>query len=214
MIEAKPTFWGHKLITFYTTLSIKRHFSGLYVNQMPDLDPEQSVLMIGNHFSWWDGFIPYYINHQMFRRSFYIMMLEEELKSRKLLRNAGAFSIKKQSRDAINSLNYAASILQQPENLLVFYPEGNIGSMHQEQLHFEPGLERIVQKSQGSAQALMVVILVDYHANPKPQIYGYMQHLEQMPEDAQAIEALYNEFYHYAKEQQRKQNLPTIKIGG
>ncbi|PSR05660.1 MAG: hypothetical protein BRD49_04415 [Bacteroidetes bacterium SW_10_40_5] len=213
MIEAKPTCWGHKLITFYTNLSIKRHFSGLYVNQNPTLNPDKSVLLIGNHFSWWDGFVPYYVNKQVFKRYFYIMMLEEELTSRRLLRNAGAFSIKKQSRDAINSINYAASVLQQPQNLLVFYPEGSIGSMHQEQLHFQPGLERIVRKSQATAQALLVVMLVDYYAHPKPQIYFYMQHLEHIPDSAEAIEAHYNKFYWDAKAQQRNHNLPSIKIG-
>ncbi|MCA1747958.1 MAG: hypothetical protein LC655_09695, partial [Bacteroidales bacterium] len=35
------------------------------------------VLLIGNHFSWWDGFLALDINQRLFGRLFHIMMLEE-----------------------------------------------------------------------------------------------------------------------------------------
>jgi hypothetical protein len=51
-------------------------------------------------------------------------MPEEQLATRMFLNKAGAFSIKPGSRSAIESLNYASSLLYEPENLVVVFPQG------------------------------------------------------------------------------------------
>jgi len=127
------------------------------------------VLLIGNHFSWWDGFIANYLNNLLFHRRFHIM-LEEQLEQRMFLNQAGAFSIKKKNRDIIESLNYSETILTDPGNLLVLYPQGEIQSLYHYPLHFEKGISAILEKIRQPVQVIFLAALVDYFSHRKPTL--------------------------------------------
>ncbi len=84
----------------YTRINVERNFSKIKI--LKDFeDNDKAVLMIGNHFSWWDGFFAHYLNMKLLQRRFNVMMLENELKKRMFLNKIGAFSINKGSRSAI-----------------------------------------------------------------------------------------------------------------
>lgn len=94
------------------------------------------LLVIGNHFCWWDGFIQQRLNKTFFHRTQYVMMLEEQLRRNPVLSRCGAFSVRKNSRDAVRSLDYAASLLNDPANMLIFFPQGRIESIHKDSVGF------------------------------------------------------------------------------
>ena len=56
------------------------------------------ILMISNHFSFYDGWFQILLNLKVFKRKYHFMMLEKELRKNKHLTNIGASSIKKGSR--------------------------------------------------------------------------------------------------------------------
>ena len=94
-----------------------------------DTKPDhRAVLLIPNHFSWWDGFFALHLNRHLFRKKFHLMMLERELIERIFFTRAGAFSINQGSREIIESLNYTNGILNNSNNLVVMYPQGQLGS--------------------------------------------------------------------------------------
>jgi 1-acyl-sn-glycerol-3-phosphate acyltransferase len=101
-------------------------------------------------------------------KRFHIMMLEEQLENRMFLNKAGAFSIKRGSRSAVESVNYAAALLHDDENLVVFYPQGAIASVHRRPVRFEKGIERIIAGASDKLMILFYVALPDWYSGKKP----------------------------------------------
>jgi 1-acyl-sn-glycerol-3-phosphate acyltransferase len=132
------------------------------------------VLLIGNHFSWWDGFIANLLNTRIFHRKFHIMMLEEQLRHRMFLNKAGAYSIRKGDRSVLESLQYTSALLGKKENLVVLYPQGEFESVYQQPVKFENGLKNIATGVQNNFQLLFYVALVDYFSNRKPFLTIYL----------------------------------------
>ena len=123
MIRARHIPFWLKFFNFYSNYMIKRHFHEVKIYGDTE-QKDHAVMIIGNHFSWWDGFFVYYLNRMRFNKRFHVMMLEEQLSGRSFLNKAGAFSIRKNARSLIESLDYAASLLESPENLLLMFPQG------------------------------------------------------------------------------------------
>jgi len=157
---------------------------------------DKSVLLLGNHFSWWDGFFADHVNALLFRKNLHIMMLEDQLKPRMFLNKAGAFSIQPGGRGIATSLAYAAEVLQKKDSFLVMYPQGKIESDKQSPLVFQPGLMRIIEKTEGNFQFVFLVALVDYfsHACPSARLYLKEYHYE-AGQDIRTIENHYNAFF-------------------
>ncbi len=85
------------------------------------------MIVTPNHVSWWDGFWALEINRRFWKRKFYIMMLEEQLRQYPLFAKAGAFSIDPfNPKNIFRSLNYLAEVSAVPGTLAVFFPQGKI----------------------------------------------------------------------------------------
>ena len=154
---------------------------------------DQSVLLLQNHFSYYDGYWSMYLCHKIFKRRFHVMMLEEQMKTRMFLTRCGVFSVRKNSRDLIESLNYAAGLLQNPNNVVTIYPTGEIISHHRQNFSFQSGFARLVNNECRPAIALAVV-LVDYFSLIRPEIRIYVENYTG-ERTAEAIEKAYHSFY-------------------
>jgi 1-acyl-sn-glycerol-3-phosphate acyltransferase len=153
------------------------------------------ILLIGNHFSWWDGFIANYINNLLFKRKFHVMMLEEQLKSRMFLNKAGAYSIRKNTRDVVNTLNYTSDLLKNKENLVTIYPQGRIQSLYHYPLEFEKGITSILDKLNNEVKIIFLVSLVDFFSHKKPTLtLGLEEYSKKAYNSAQAMQDAYNDF--------------------
>ncbi|MBY0427423.1 MAG: hypothetical protein K2Q22_17440, partial [Cytophagales bacterium] len=79
-------------MNWYVGFIKRRDFHAVVLRECPPIDPKRSLLVLGNHFSWWDPFLIAYLCIP-FRKQHHVMMLEEELAIRKALTYAGAFGI-------------------------------------------------------------------------------------------------------------------------
>jgi hypothetical protein len=139
-----------------------------------DIDPcqpEKSILLIANHFSWWDGFIGNYLSYKYYDKKFHVMMLREQLAKRMLLNKAGAFSVEKSSRSAVESLLYSAEVLSQKNNLLMMFPQGSIESLYHRDFVFAQGIEKILSKCEPLPELVFNINLVDYFSRPSPTLF-------------------------------------------
>jgi len=161
-----------------------------------------SILMIGNHFSWWDGFIARHVSKQLLKRRLYVMMLEDQLRSRMFLSRIGAFSIRQNHRSAVESLHYAAGLLRDPANVVVMFPQGKFQSVYHYPLDFENGWFRALKMAAGHTKVVFMANLVDYFSNRKPSLNTYLHAVETALPDASAVEQAYNLFMKEAVEQQ------------
>ena len=155
---------------------------------------DQAILLFQNHFSWWDGYWSYVISWKIFNRKFHVMMLEDQLRKRMFLNRCGVFSIQQNNRDFMNSLQYSSEILRNPKNLVTIYPTGIMLTQHQQTVHFQKGINRIVQGKSEHFAVVLAVILVDYFGFARPEIRIYVENYTG-ERTTEAIETAYNSFY-------------------
>lgn len=184
---------------FYTNIMIRIHFRKVYVEG--DIEKTTNpLLIVSNHFSWWDGFFILWLNNKLWKKRFYVMMLEEQLATRKFLSRTGAFSINRGQPSARHSLKYAIEILQNNENLLLMYPQGEIRSQLEYPVHFESGAESLMKRSQPDVK--MVVVLTDYFSFRKPSLFFYIKNVN--PQNKKInLEASFNHFMQECIERQK-----------
>jgi 1-acyl-sn-glycerol-3-phosphate acyltransferase len=194
MLKAKH----HKLIfpffRWYTVWQIRKkfgeiHFHGVFT------DRKQPVLLIANHVSWWDGFWALFLNMKKFSRNFHFMMEEDQLKKYWYFNHCGGFSVRKNSREILTSLAYSRELLQNPDNLVLIFPQGEIQSIHRQHFRFEKGIGKIAAGMESKIQLMMVVFLTDYFSSPKPGLYIYFSEFREEKFDLEAMESAYNRFY-------------------
>lgn len=203
MIKAKHHWLIAPFFDFYTLFQVNRHFRRM-VTDISSSDNGLPLFVIANHMSWWDGFWINYLNLKIFKRRFYFMMLEEQLRKHWFFRYAGGFSVKKGSRSAVESIAYAAQLLGDHRNMLVVFPQGVIQSSHTRDFRFEKGIESILKLASSDFQMLFVANLVDYYSSPTPSLYVHVAICEHRTIDS--IQQAYNLFYNNAIEKHLRLN--------
>lgn len=161
------------------------------------------VLLITNHNSWWDGLWVEYVNQQIFKRKFYFMMLEDQLRKFWFFNYTGGFSVKKNSKSIIETLDYTRQLLTNKNNLVLMYPQGKIQSMHEPDFKFERGLEHILKKLQNPVQVIFMVSLVDFFSSDKPGLYLYLQEYTENEFKTENIQLAFSTFYQICIEKQK-----------
>lgn len=189
----------------YVRRMLRRHFSRITVSGDTAVRKDQALLLIGNHFSWWDGFFAFYLNEKIFKKILHVMMLEEQLQPRKFLSRIGAFSINKQSRSMLNSIAYASSLLKNPLNLLVIFPQGEFQSLYDRPLKFEKGWIKIPERADRPFRFFFYAALVDYFASVKPRLSFYLkEYAHKQGQTVKDIEKAYNDFYDECRRKQKE----------
>lgn len=194
MIKAKHTSFHTWFFRHYSRIMLRRYFSEIIIKGNPEISNE-AVLLIGNHFSWWDGFIAKYINDTFFNHTFHVMMLEDELKDRMFLSKAGAYSIMKNSKSMIESLAYTKELLQNKQNLVTIYPQGKFYSVYHPSIDFEKGMLKQLLKGDADFQIVFYVALVDYFEKSKPKLTIGLKKIDPAYFNPEELEAEFNTFY-------------------
>jgi 1-acyl-sn-glycerol-3-phosphate acyltransferase len=194
MLEARQNCFVVAFFRWYTRWKLKRNFHHVLINSTFQ-EKNLPVLVLSNHMSWWDGFWVNYLNQKVFQRKFYFMMLEEQLRKFSFFRNTGAFSVKKGSRSAVESLRYASKLLSDKQNMVLMFPQGEIQSMHQQEIVFEKGLEIILKMTENPVQIVFVANLTDYFSQAKPLLAINAEEYTGTEFGLTDIQTAYQEFY-------------------
>ncbi len=195
MIKARYIKRYVKFVSWYLTMRINRHFKSVHIHGELEVQ-DAPLLAIANHFSFWDGFLVQYLNLKRIHKRFHYMMLEEQLKKRMFLNKSGGFSISEDPRDIIESINHAAMLLNNNDNLVLIFPQGLIETKYRFPFHFEKGVEAILKRSSGNARILFIANMIEYYSEARPSVHIYYEEarLGDKP-DRKAIEAAYNQFF-------------------
>lgn len=173
MIPARRNKTLSNMFALYMRYRMRKAFKTIEV--MPfDVKPRHSILLLANHFSWWDGFIGNYLAYWTFKRKLYIMMQHDHLEKRMLFNLFGGFSIERGTREMLKSLWYAADLLNDPGNLVVVFPQGELISNHTDNISIEKGIERLVRHIKGPCQIVYCATLIDYFESLKPSAYMHL----------------------------------------
>lgn len=170
------------------------YFRKLTVFSDISVPEHQAVLLFQNHFSWWDGYWSDLLSKNIFKRKFHVMMLEDQLRKRLFLIRCGVFSIRKNNRDFLNSLQYSSEILSNPKNLVTIYPTGVMLTQHLQMLRFQKGIDRIVQGGTKHFEIVLAVFLVDYFGFVRPEVRIYLENYSG-ERTVEALEKAYHLLY-------------------
>ncbi|RKR85342.1 acyltransferase-like protein [Mucilaginibacter gracilis] len=201
MLKPKPNFFITGFFDFYIEWIIRRCFHKVEFNK-PGFDAGKSILLIANHFSWWDGFLMYHINKAVFKKKFHIMVLEESMQKINFLKYLGAFSVAKTSRQVLQSLAYAAGLLEHPDNIVVIFPQGKLYSNFVDDVDFQKGAVYIAEKANANFQYVLSATFTENFQYKKPTAHIYLKVLNVNAIVAAQLPAQFKQHYQAAKQQQ------------
>jgi len=204
MIKGRHHWFLYPFFVWYGWMRMKRHFKKIHLSGTIS-ETGLPILVIANHFSWWDGFFIASLNRKKFHKKFHVMMLEDQLKKNWFFQHTGAFSVRKNSKSIIESLTYAAELLQNPDNLVTYFPQGQFESINQEKLHFEKGVEWLLKNLKNEVQVIFVANQMDYFESAKPTLFIHFKTYDYRGKNLQEIEDDFNAFY-------RSSSLKNIKL--
>lgn len=191
-----------KFFSWYIKNAVSKDFSSFTFDKI-EFNSTQSVLLLSNHFSWWDGFLMFRLNKLLFKKKFHVMVTEENYRKVSFLKYLGAFPIKKNSRSTIETLEYAGSLLNDPQNLVLIFPQGKLYSNHVDEIRFEKGLLNLINSSEKKFQYVFSATFVDYFEKRKPAITCYLSSWEDQEfTSLQLIKSAYNKHYEKSRQQQ------------
>lgn len=194
IIKANHNFLVFLFFRFYSRWIIRKHFGVIEV-ESKFREGNLPVLLIANHFSWWDGFIPFYWNNYYLKRKFHFMMLEEQLKKFAFFKRLGGFSVRKNNRSILESVEYAAQLLRDKRNAVLVFPQGRIETSYKTAFNFESGIAKIIRKATLPIQILFMANLVDYFSERKPGLFIYIREYSGEKFDIESIQEAYNLFF-------------------
>jgi 1-acyl-sn-glycerol-3-phosphate acyltransferase len=194
MIRAKHNILIYNFFKLYTLYKIRRNFHSVTISGNIT-DKGLPVLVISNHFSWWDGFWVMYVNLKVFKRKFHFMMLEEQLEKYWFFKYTGGFSVRKGARSVLDTIGHARELLLDGKNLVLVFPQGEIHSLYDGNFRFEKGTERILKDYGGRIQVILNANLLDFQSEQKPSLYLFMTEYTLTDTTSETIEGEYNRFY-------------------
>lgn len=201
MIKPEKNFFIRQILHYYVKWIVRRHFYELQVEPV-EFDPDKSILLVANHFSFWDSLILYIVCYKLLKKRFYVMVREDTTIQLKYLKYGGAFSINKNSKNMLQSLDYAAKLLGDPQNLVLIFPQGKLFSNFVDDIHFEKGITRVIEKTEGKFQLLFAATFVQYLKHKKPTATVFLQNASAESKSFEDLKNAYQKHYDNAKLQQ------------
>ena len=158
----------------YVKWRVNKQFHRLLFNTI-ETDKNRSILLVANHYSFWDALVLFCVNDSLFNKKFHVMILEETSHKEPFLKYGGAFSVSKNTKDILLSLDYAAKLLDDPNNLVLIFPQGQLYPNFTAHIHFEKGVQRIIDQAQGKFQLVFAAAFIQYFKHIKPTATVYLK---------------------------------------
>lgn len=147
------------------------------------------VLLVANHFSWWDG-LWVMLHFRQTRWNLAVPMLASQLQKRPFLRWWGALPLQA-GRALPHQVAACQAACTQPNQLLLLFPQGKIGSLHTKHFHFQRGLLRKLMAE--GVQLVFLYQTLEFGNKPRPVVHHFLQPFGEQSQPV-AIEQAYNQF--------------------
>lgn len=132
------------------------------------------------------------------------MILEETGRKNSFMKYLGAYTVQKGTRDIIASLDYTASLLAEPDNLVLIFPQGTLYSNFVDQIQFQNGLSRVIKQVAGQFQSVFAVSFIEHLQNKKATVNVNLQVHTESFADINELQQTFQSYYQTAKQEQSK----------
>jgi len=195
MYRPRKNTFIHKFFSWYIQFIVDKDFAAFNYENI-ELKKDSSVLVLANHFSWWDGFLIFYINKKVFKKQFHVLVNAENYSKVSFLKYLGAFAAEHSGKDVLETLNYAGKLLDSPDNLILVFPQGKLHSNHLKNITFEKGVMQMINASQKKINIVFAATFIDYFSKRKASAYIYLQNWENEEYiSLQLLKSAYNKHY-------------------
>jgi hypothetical protein len=176
MTPAKHNRLAHMLFRPYIYHLFKKQFSTFHLyGTIPEVDRNIPLILIPNHSTWWDGIFIYFLNHVLFKRTFYIMMLEDQLQRYPFFARLGAYGIRPGVLSEVKtSLNYTIDILSDKTDhgvLVCIFPQGELLSWSHRPVVFKKGIDTIISRCQKRLTLLPLAMQTVFLQEQRAQVF-------------------------------------------
>jgi len=129
------------------------------------------------------------------------MILEETAREHIFFKYGRTFTIRKNSRDMIASLDYAADLLENPDNMVLIFPQGRLYPNFTDHINFQKGILSIINKAEGKFNILFAAAFVQYfkHLKPSATIYFKTDKVNYARKSIMELQNAYQQFYNASK---------------
>lgn len=153
------TYW-------YTLFHIKTKLSRIEVSFNSKIDPEKPTLLLGNHFSLWDGFLALYVTKKWSNKNFNFLINQKEYNSRSFLKKIGGIGLEKDPKKLIQQFGKINQLLSDKNQLILHYPQNQFESLNISQAkHQDFILKRLNTRD---CQVLYMHTMVEFENSFKP----------------------------------------------
>jgi len=194
-----------QFFSWYIAYIIKKDFSSYTYNRL-QLKEDEAILLLSNHFSWWDGFLMFQLNKVVFKKEFHVLVSDEDYRKQWFLKYLGAFAAGTKGKDVVETLIYAGQLLDQPQNLVLLFPQGRLYTSYINSISFERGVMQLINASKKKFQIVFSATLIDYFDKRKPKAESHLLSWE--AEEYMSLQLLkreYNKHYNNAVSKQSKE---------
>ena len=199
MIKPKKSRIACKLLDLYLDRKIKRSFSSVNYHWSHTIDASRPMLVISNHTSWWDGFFIWQLNRNYLKKSFHVMMLEEQIERFPFFPKVGAYSVTPGTRSIKESLDFTVELLNDHRNSVLYFPQGKLCSVYDDDMQFMGGVNYVLEKAK-NVNVVFAAILFDYGSNEKPFVNVVAERVStDIIDSAPVLNRQYMMFYERAK---------------
>ncbi|WP_081648249.1 lysophospholipid acyltransferase family protein [Chthonomonas calidirosea] len=151
-INPKIPWLKEGFMRYYVPRYLKRHFHTLYLyGDAPRIPLDDSIPLIVclNHSSWWDLFVPAFVEHRLFHHDVYTVMDAQQLQRYALFSKMGVLGVDRTSLQGIKAfLDTVEHLLKDQPRSLWLTPQGEMVSNYQRPIQFQPGLAHIAMRLQ------------------------------------------------------------------
>lgn len=198
MIEAKHNKIFRIIFDLYLKILLRKNFSNFYlVSEIPSIKDDKSILVLPNHFSWWDGFFVDLIHKKFYQEyKIYMMVLEETIEKFWFFNHIGAFTINPSNpKDTIKSFQYAGELLKGRKNFIVIFPQGEL-TPYSVNVRLKPGVFDLICSQRTEYHALFLAMKIVYFNQKNPDVYFHfklVQNAQNTLSDFLNLSNLFNE---------------------
>ena len=173
MIKANENKLAEKFFSIYTRSALRKHFNSIQIDGEENFlnRSNNPAIIYSNHSNWWDGLIAYYLSRSRWNINAYLMMDEEQMQKYAFFRWIGAFSVNRSmANEAMESVNYAASLLKNNNAVLWIYPQGLMQPNDYRPIKFYSGISRIVGKLEG-VNLIPMAMRYEFLLEQRPDVF-------------------------------------------